>query len=200
MVSILHDHTILQIYTRAAKKHATGSRVDNRLSCQFCKSSARIHFVAWKITQRNKQTHIYTPSYIYIYMYVCVCVRMYVCIRVTGIPILKWTNLGKYEPVKVHWAYPLLMGAGNLRLLPRDALCFLQWSVRVRNVLCWTKTVHLQCFCKVSTTEICRRKFCKKYAASIVLCTRTMYRTVEKLWITYSVPNEKKIRKLYTFN
>jgi hypothetical protein len=175
------------------KKHATESRVDNRLSSQFFKTSARIHFVAWEIKWTNKQTHIYkhTVIYIYIYIYmcvcVCVCVWRYVCIRIKNIPNFKCANLGKYEPIPLHWAYPLLIGAGTLRLLAIHALCFLQWSVPVRNSLCWIKSVHLQCFCKVSTTEICHRKFCKKYAASIVLCTRTMYRTVEKFWITYSV-------------
>jgi len=100
------------------KKHATGSRVDNHLSSQFCKSSARIHFVAWKITRTSKQTHIYTHSHIHM----CISVCMY---TYNGHPNFKVNELREIWASTSPLSLPSSYGCRKFKTLAQRCVVFL---------------------------------------------------------------------------
>jgi len=202
MVSTLHDHTILQIYTCAAKNTPLGRELINIWALNSVKLlPGYILLLGRANEQANKHTYIYiyiyihTQSCIYIYIYKCMYVYVQTASNFQARELREtWTST---SPLSLPSSY----GRWNVKTLGQPCVVFLTVVGACEKCSVLNKERALAMLLQIkNTTEICQQKFCKKYAASIVLCTRTMYRTVEKFWITYSVPNEKKIRKLYMFN
>jgi hypothetical protein len=76
----------------------------------------------------------------------------------------------------------------------------IRWMVCERNVLCWTNSIHLWYFCKLCITGKISLHVCKKNPALTMLCKRTRYRIVERIWMTHPVLEKNRISKYVCCN
>ena len=123
MVSILHDHTILQIYTCTKKNIPLGRGLITVWALNSVKFlPGYILLLGRSNEQANKHTYMHTQSYIYVYVYKCMYVCMYTYKEHPSFQVRKLREIwASKSPLRL----PSSDGRWNVKTLRQSCVVFL---------------------------------------------------------------------------